>query len=87
VPPFPALQESINKRIAVHAAIPAMQENIADLCINIDIVQKVAKAKRAGGMVQMVECLPSKYKAPSSNCSTTPQKRIFLVIPAPVSVD
>jgi hypothetical protein len=30
-------------------------------------IQKVAKAKRAGGVVQVVEHLPSKYKALSSS--------------------
>jgi hypothetical protein len=30
--------------------------------------------KRAGSMVQVVECLHSKYKALSSNPSTTPKK-------------
>jgi hypothetical protein len=31
--------------------------------------KKITKAKRAGGTTQVIECLPSKYEALSSNTS------------------
>jgi signal recognition particle GTPase len=40
-----------------------------------DLVQKIIKAKRAGGMAQVVECLPCKHKALSSNSNTTKKER------------
>jgi hypothetical protein len=36
---------------------------------------KTNKAKRASGIVQGVECLPSKYKVLSSNSSTAKKKK------------
>jgi hypothetical protein len=44
-----------------------------------DSIPKITKAKRAGGMTQVVEHLPSKHKAPSSNPSTTKRKRQSVV--------
>jgi hypothetical protein len=37
------------------------------LDIKQDAISKTTRAKRAGGMSQIVECLPSKHKALSSN--------------------
>jgi hypothetical protein len=37
--------------------------------------EKQTKAKRAGGMTQVVECLPSKYKTLNSNHSTAKKKK------------
>jgi hypothetical protein len=38
-------------------------------------ISKINKAKRAGGMAQVVESLPSKFRAMSSNPSTTKKKK------------
>jgi hypothetical protein len=35
--------------------------------INQDTISKITGAKRAGGVAQVVECLPSKWEALSSN--------------------
>jgi hypothetical protein len=51
---------SVNRRIMVQAG-PG---------IKMRSIQKITKAKKAGGMAQVVECLPSKYTALSSNSST-----------------
>jgi hypothetical protein len=40
-----------------------------------DPISKITEAQRAGSMVQMVECLPSKREALSSNQSTTKKKK------------
>jgi hypothetical protein len=39
-----------------------------------DPIQKITKAKKGWDMTQVVECLPSSYKALSSNPSTAPKK-------------
>jgi hypothetical protein len=39
------------------------------------LVKKITEAKRAGGMAQVVESLPSKTEALSSNPITTPPKQ------------
>jgi hypothetical protein len=44
-----------------------------------DPTAKITRAKRTGGMVQAVKCLPSKHKAWSSNCSTTKKKDPLLM--------
>jgi hypothetical protein len=36
---------------------------------------KIITAKSTGGMVQVVECLPTKHKALSSNLETTREKK------------
>jgi hypothetical protein len=36
---------------------------------------KITTAKSTGGMVQVVECLPTKHKALSSNLETTREKK------------
>jgi hypothetical protein len=35
-----------------------------------NLISKITRAKRAGGVTQVVECLPSKCKVPSSNSSS-----------------
>jgi hypothetical protein len=40
-----------------------------------DPISKIFKTKRAGGMVQVAECLPSKCEAVSSNPSTAKKKK------------
>jgi hypothetical protein len=40
-----------------------------------DPIPKTTRAKRAGRMAQMVECLPSKREALNSNPSTTKTKQ------------
>jgi hypothetical protein len=40
-----------------------------------NLISKIIKAKRVGGMAQAVEYLPSKYKAPSSSPSTDKKKK------------
>jgi hypothetical protein len=42
-----------------------------------DPIQKVTEAKRAGSMDQVVECLPSKHEALSSNSSTGKKKELL----------
>jgi hypothetical protein len=42
---------------------------------NKTLSEKQTKAKRAGGMTQVVECLPSKYKTLNSNHSTAKKKK------------
>jgi hypothetical protein len=49
--------EAYNKRIIIHAGLGKTQGSI----------NKITRAKRAGGMAQAIECLPSKHKALSSN--------------------
>jgi hypothetical protein len=46
---------------------------------NRDPISKITIAKRAGGMAQAVERLPTKHKALNSNHSTS--KNIAIVIP------
>jgi hypothetical protein len=41
-----------------------------------NLIFKITRGKRAGGMAQVVECLPSKHKALSSNPSTTNTKKM-----------
>jgi hypothetical protein len=38
-------------------------------------IKKITKAKKARSIVQVVECLPGKHKAPSSNPSSTPPQK------------
>jgi hypothetical protein len=38
-------------------------------------LSKITREKRAGGMAWVIECLPSKHKALSSNLSTTKGRR------------
>jgi hypothetical protein len=52
---------NINSRIAVHSS----------LGIKGDPISKITNAKRAGGVAQRVEHLPSKHKALSSTPNTT----------------
>jgi hypothetical protein len=40
--------------------------------IKRDLVSKIANTKRASGVTQVVECLPSKQKALSSTASIAP---------------
>jgi hypothetical protein len=40
-----------------------------------NLTSKITRAKRAGAVAQMVECLCSKFEALTSNPNTTPQKR------------
>jgi hypothetical protein len=47
----------------------------ASLCINARPYLKITRARRAGGMAQMVECMLSKPKALSSNSSTAKGKK------------
>jgi hypothetical protein len=42
-----------------------------------DPISKITKVKRAGGMAQMVESLPSKCMALSSNTSTVKKYLLF----------
>jgi hypothetical protein len=39
-----------------------------------DPISKITKTKRAGGMIQVIEHVPSKHKALNSNPSTTNKK-------------
>jgi hypothetical protein len=47
----------------------------ADLSINQDLISKVAKAKKVGGVAQVVEHLPSQLKALSSTTNTIKTKQ------------
>jgi hypothetical protein len=61
----------VNRRIVVQAGVG----------IKARPIQKITKAKRAGGMAQVAECLPSKYKALSSYlqyCSPTPNVQVTM---------
>jgi hypothetical protein len=40
------------------------------------LLEKITKAKRAGGLTQVVECLAGKHEALSSNTSTNREKKI-----------
>jgi signal recognition particle GTPase len=40
-----------------------------------DSISKITIAKKTGVVAQVVEHLPGKHKAPSSNPSTTPKKK------------
>jgi hypothetical protein len=42
-----------------------------------DPISKITRAKKAGGMAQAGECLPSKCESPSSNTSTSTTTTIF----------
>jgi hypothetical protein len=53
VPVILATWGSTNRRIIVQGCLGIKQNPIS----------KITKAKRAGGVVQVVECLPSKYEA------------------------
>jgi hypothetical protein len=56
----PSYMESVNRRIVVQAS----------LGIKVRPYSKNNKAKKAGSVAKVVECLPSKLKALSSNSST-----------------
>jgi hypothetical protein len=43
----------------------------------VALPEKQTKAKRAGSMAQVVECLPSKLKALGSNTSIMKEKKVF----------
>jgi hypothetical protein len=60
----PSYTGSKNKRTMVQSVIQA------SLGKNMRLYLKINKAKRAGGVVQVVECLPSKHEALShpSSC-------------------
>jgi hypothetical protein len=40
-----------------------------------DPISKITREKRAGGLAQMANCLPSKHKAPNSNPNMTKKKK------------
>jgi hypothetical protein len=40
-----------------------------------DAISKITRAKKARGVAQMIECLPSKCEEPSSNLSTGKKQR------------
>jgi hypothetical protein len=61
----PSYTGSLNRRIAVQAS--------PDINVR-PFPKKITKAKRAGGVAQVVECLPSKFKALSSKPSTEKKK-------------
>jgi hypothetical protein len=52
-----AIPISTNKRIMVQS----------DPCIKRDPIAKISNTKRADGMAQVVECLPSEYVGPEFN--------------------
>jgi hypothetical protein len=62
--------------VVVHILIPATQETeVEDLGLRQKretLYEKQTKAKRAGGMAQLAELLPSKFIVLSSNPRTTP---------------
>jgi hypothetical protein len=60
----PSYAGSINRRIVVQTSLGIMQ----------DPIQKT-KAKRARGVAQVFECLPSKHEALSSIPCTTKKER------------
>jgi hypothetical protein len=45
-----------------------------------DHISKITKGKRAGGITQVIECMPSKCKALNSNPSTLKKKTVYVVI-------
>jgi hypothetical protein len=56
---------SINSRTAVQASLGKKG----------DPISKITRAKRARGAAQVVECLPSKWKALSLNPSTDQERK------------
>jgi hypothetical protein len=44
----------------------------------VDPIRKITKARRAGGMAEVVECLPSKCKSLSFNPGTTKKKKSYM---------
>jgi hypothetical protein len=58
---------SISRKIVVHTN-PGIKE-----------YSKITNMKRAGGVTQVVECLPSKYQSLSSNPSTTQKTAISII--------
>jgi hypothetical protein len=61
-----SMQRNVDRMIAVHPSIKK------------DPILKITKIKRADGMTQVIEHLPSKCKALSSNFITTKKKKSFL---------
>jgi hypothetical protein len=56
---------STNRRITVQAGLGIKQ----------DPISKIINAERAGGVIQVVELLPSKHKTLISTFSTTKKKK------------
>jgi hypothetical protein len=61
--------EAYNRRIVVQAHLSKKQ----------DLISKITRAKRSGGMAQVVEHLPSKCETLSSNPSTGKKKKVISV--------